>query len=207
MLNRSSSLPSLRWSRFLASSICVEVLVQFLLGEERRAVDALQLLVVLVALPVGAGDREQLERLDLRGVRHVRAAAEIDEVRPQRVFGEDLAGALRRSARTSSTRRRTCCSPSSLRRQNALVGEVALLDLPHLLLDLLQVLGRERRGRGRNRSRSRCRWAARCPAWSRDTVPARPRPAGARSSAGRPPAPRDPWRSGSAAWRPFRWAG
>ena len=72
-----------------------QVLVQFLLGEERRAVDALQLRVLLVALPIRAGDREQLERLDLLGGRHVRAAAEIDEVRPQRVFGKDVAGASR----------------------------------------------------------------------------------------------------------------
>ena len=47
----------------------LEVLVQVLLAEEGGAVDALQLLVVLVALPVGAGDGEQLERLDLRSVR------------------------------------------------------------------------------------------------------------------------------------------
>ena len=33
--------------------------------EERGAVDALELLVFLVALPVSAGDGEQLERLDL----------------------------------------------------------------------------------------------------------------------------------------------
>ena len=42
----------------------LEVFVQILLREERGAVDALQLLVVLVALPVRAGDGEQLERLD-----------------------------------------------------------------------------------------------------------------------------------------------
>ena len=39
----------------------LEVLVELLLREERRAVDALHLVVLLVALPVGAGDREQLE--------------------------------------------------------------------------------------------------------------------------------------------------
>ena len=72
----------------------LEVLFQVLLGEERGAVDALELLVLLVALPVGAGDREQLERLDLRGVRDVRPAAEIDELRAERVFRENLAGAL-----------------------------------------------------------------------------------------------------------------
>ena len=44
----------------------LQIGVELLLGEERGAVDALQLLVLLVALPVGAGDGEQLERLDLR---------------------------------------------------------------------------------------------------------------------------------------------
>src|ERR1039458_1883038 len=57
-----------------------EILVDLLLAEEGGAVDTLQLLVVLVAFPVGAGDGEQLERLDLGGRRHVRAAAEIDEM-------------------------------------------------------------------------------------------------------------------------------
>ena len=72
----------------------VEVLVEFFFGEPGRAVDALQLLVLLVALPVRAGDREQFERLDFRGVGNVRAAAEIDELRAERVFGEDIVGAF-----------------------------------------------------------------------------------------------------------------
>ena len=51
----------------------VEILVEILLRKEGGAVDALQLLVLLVAFPVGAGDGEQLERLDLGGRRNVRA--------------------------------------------------------------------------------------------------------------------------------------
>ncbi len=76
-----SSLPSLRWSRCLASSRRLEVLLELLLGEEGRAVDALELLVVLVALPVGAGDGEELEGagLDLARGGDVRPAAEVVE--------------------------------------------------------------------------------------------------------------------------------
>ncbi len=43
----------------------VEVLVQIFLAEERRAVDALHLVVLFIALPVGAGDGKQLESLQI----------------------------------------------------------------------------------------------------------------------------------------------
>ena len=42
-----------------------EILVELFVGEERGAVDALELLIVLVAFPIGAGDGKQLERFDL----------------------------------------------------------------------------------------------------------------------------------------------
>src|ERR1017187_4142087 len=71
-----------------------EVGVEILGGEEGGAVNALELLVVLVALPVGAGDTEQLEGLDLRGVGDMGAAAEIDEAGSEGVLGEDVAGLL-----------------------------------------------------------------------------------------------------------------
>ena len=58
----------------------LEVRVEIRLRVERRPVDAGQLLVVLVAAPVRAGDARQLERLDRLRVLQVRAAAEIDEV-------------------------------------------------------------------------------------------------------------------------------
>src|SRR2546430_2520475 len=57
----------------------LQILIQLLFRKERGTVDALQALALLVSLPVGAGDREQLESFDLRSGRHVRAAAEIDE--------------------------------------------------------------------------------------------------------------------------------
>ncbi len=75
---------------FQALQVCVLIL----LAEERRAVDALQLGIVLVAFPISAGDREQLERFESRGGRHVRTAAKIDEVRTERVLGENVVGAF-----------------------------------------------------------------------------------------------------------------
>jgi hypothetical protein len=47
----------------LACFELLEVLGEFLLGGEGGAVDALELLVLLVAAVVGAGDGEQLEGL------------------------------------------------------------------------------------------------------------------------------------------------
>ena len=63
-----------------------EVLVELLLGRPDRAVNALERWPLLVATPVGAGDREQLERADLAGRRHMRALAQVDE-RPVLVHG------------------------------------------------------------------------------------------------------------------------
>ena len=58
----------------------LEVGVEVLRVEEGCAVDALELLVLLVAEPVGAGDGGDLERLDAAGGGDVRAAAEVGEV-------------------------------------------------------------------------------------------------------------------------------
>jgi hypothetical protein len=57
-----------------------DVLVELLLGEPGRAVDALEHRPVLVAPPVRAGRGQELERLDVAGRRDVRASAEIHEV-------------------------------------------------------------------------------------------------------------------------------
>src|SRR5207247_739026 len=72
----------------------LEVVLEILRGKEGGTVNALQLLVFLAAFPISAGDGEQFESLDFRSVRHVGAAAEVDEVRPESVFGEYFAGAL-----------------------------------------------------------------------------------------------------------------
>ena len=58
----------------------LQVGFEFVLLEERGAVEPLQLGVVGVPLPVRAGDREELERLDAAGVGNVRSAAEVDEL-------------------------------------------------------------------------------------------------------------------------------
>ena len=58
----------------------LEVLGEVLLGKEGGAVDAGQHLAVLVAAPVGTGDRVQLHGLDAPGRRRVRPAAEVLEV-------------------------------------------------------------------------------------------------------------------------------
>src|SRR3984893_18817504 len=85
----------------------VKVCVEFFLGEEARGIDALELRIAFVALPVGAGDAHQLKSLNALGRRDVRAAAEVDEFaggveRDHRVFSlffnklalEDLIGLL-----------------------------------------------------------------------------------------------------------------
>ena len=56
-----------------------QVLLQLLLGVEGGAVDAREHLAARITAPVGAGDRQQLERLDALGGRRVRAAAEVRE--------------------------------------------------------------------------------------------------------------------------------
>ena len=56
-----------------------EMRVQLLLLEEGGSVNALQHLPLRVAAPIRAGRVRQLEVLEARRVRHVRAAAQIDE--------------------------------------------------------------------------------------------------------------------------------
>src|SRR5437879_13799089 len=58
----------------------LEVGVQIGLVVEGRAIDPRQLLVVLVASPVGAGEPGQLDRLDRLRVLEMRAAAEVGEI-------------------------------------------------------------------------------------------------------------------------------
>ena len=71
----------------------VQVLLQLVLRRPRRAVDALQHLVLRVAAPVRAGDLHQLEVLELARARHVRAAAEVFE-RALAVERDVLAGGI-----------------------------------------------------------------------------------------------------------------
>ncbi len=57
-----------------------EISLEFVLLEECGAVEALKLTIRRVSFPIGAGDCQQLERLDSPGVGNVRAAAQIDEL-------------------------------------------------------------------------------------------------------------------------------
>src|SRR5947209_11767631 len=61
-------------ARFLEA---LEVRVEIGLGVERRSVDARQLLVLLVASPVGTCEAGELDRFDRLGVLEVRAAAKV----------------------------------------------------------------------------------------------------------------------------------
>src|SRR5712692_4690636 len=56
-----------------------QVLIEFLLREPRRAVDALQHGVILVAAPVCTSYAHQLERADLAGIFDVRAATQVQK--------------------------------------------------------------------------------------------------------------------------------
>ena len=57
-----------------------EVVVEFLFGFERRAVNALKLRICFVAFVVHAGDACEFERADVSRAHHVRPRAEIDEI-------------------------------------------------------------------------------------------------------------------------------
>ena len=86
----------------------------------------------------------------------------------------------------------------------ALIRKIARLDLPHPLLDLFEILRRERIARAESRNRNRIRWADRCRAWFPETIRAPPPPADARSNADTLPAPRDFWSSEFRASRRIR---
>ena len=58
----------------------LEVRVEILLVEERRAVDPRELLVLLVPAPIRTRQRRELHGLDRRGVLEVRALAEVGEL-------------------------------------------------------------------------------------------------------------------------------
>src|SRR5690606_24064000 len=119
-----------------------EVLLKVLLREPRRSVDALQHLAPLVPAPVGARRGEQLEVLDVAGGGDVRPAAEIEE-RPVAVDGDDLViphflEPLELQRVVGEQLPRLLLGDDA-----ALERVVAPYDLPHPLLDFLELLGRE----------------------------------------------------------------
>ena len=143
----------------------LQVGVLRLLRLPRRAVDALQLRVVLVAAPVGRRGAQHLERRDVPGGRDVRAAA---QVAPHALAGVGVRRCRRWSSSPAPTSMISLPSSASLlplrstssslngspasssraasseaysRRDEPLLG---LDDLAHRLLERLEVLGRER---------------------------------------------------------------
>lgn len=140
----------------------VQVLLQLVLGRPGGAVDALEHGVLLAAAPVGGRVAHQLERRDEAGGGQVRTAAEVLPAQlaglgVQVVVDRQLAGAdldVR-----AVVRRRRALEADQLQLVR-LVGQLLtgglvrhdpagellapLLDLLHLLLDGLEVLGRER---------------------------------------------------------------
>ena len=155
----------MRWSRRSASSSRCRCASSASLRLPGGAVDALQLLVLLVAAPVRRGRAHQLERRDPLGGRQVRPAAEVlprqRAVAPEVVVDGELGAAdlgrrrprLRRSALGAleadqlelvrlgrELGSRASSSVTGRRRE-----PLALLDdLAHPRLDLLEVLGVER---------------------------------------------------------------
>ena len=120
----------------------MHVRVEVLFLEPRRAVDALQHLAPLVAAPIGARGRHQLEMLEIRRVRDVRAAAKIDE-RPVRVGRDHLVVAQFGQALELERVIRKDLLGLGARDLLPHERELLLRDLGHLLLELFQVFGRE----------------------------------------------------------------
>ena len=121
------------------------VLVELGLARTRRCRKPLQLLARGVPLPIGAGDRQQLERADRAGAGNVRAAAEVDELalaieRQRGVVGQAFLNVLdlERLAQVAAQRQRLVA-----RLFQSLERFVGLDDLGHLGLDLGKVLFRQ----------------------------------------------------------------
>ena len=181
---RSSCEPSRRWSR-RAPPRAGRGRVQVGLRVERGAVDPRQLLVVLVAAPVRAGEAGELHRLDRLRVLEVRAAAEVGELALRVEADRPLGGVDELDLVRLALGSKRCPASSA-----SISSRAPLAALGRSPADL-----RPRSARGpprgsargtRSRSRSRSRSAGR----SRSSLPgraaARPRRAGARSSGAAP---------------------
>ena len=124
-----------------------EVRGQIFLGSEGRSVHALKLLVVLVATPIGTGERQHLESLDLPGALDVRTCAHVYEIP---VLKERDLLALGNAANDldlvalalALEHRQRLLARDNLAHERQVLRD----DLGHLGLDALDVLGRERLG-------------------------------------------------------------
>src|SRR6185312_546327 len=127
---------------FLRLFETMQILVELFFGEPGGAVDALQLFVLFIALPIRAGDRKQFECLDPGRIGQVRPTAEVDEIRAKRVFGEDAVRALFNELNLHRLIHLLVLLDSGLLlHEPALIGQVLRLQFPHLLLDFFEVLG------------------------------------------------------------------
>ena len=122
----------------------VQVCVEVFLLEPGGRVDALQHLAALVAAPVRAGGVQQLEMLEIRSIRDVRSLAEVGE-RPVGVRRDDLVGSLEvREPLELERIVHKALLRLGLRHFLAHERQLLLGDLPHFLLERLEILGRER---------------------------------------------------------------
>ena len=116
-------------------------------GRKRRAIDALQHFVALVAEPVRSRDVGELERLDAPGALEMRSAAQVEE-RAVAVIGH--LGAGRDLGKKMELVLLSCRLEALLgflaRRLRVLEGLVRGHDLAHPRLDPLEVFGGERLG-------------------------------------------------------------
>ncbi len=126
-----------------------QILLQLLVGEEGRAVDALHRLVARVALPVGVRRGQQLEGLQLARGWDVRSDAEIDEglLVLDRVAGDVrlsfglLLDQLHLQRLASGAEELLRLVP---RPHLSLEGQILIRELPHPLLDGVEILRHER---------------------------------------------------------------
>ncbi len=122
-----------------------QVVLELLLRREDGAVDPLHLRAVLVALPVGPGDREELDVLEESGRRDVGAEAEVGE----RALPVDGHGRVALLADELDLERLALLleHPDGLvlGEDEPLDGDVGPGQLLHALFDGLEVLGREGR--------------------------------------------------------------
>ena len=114
-----------------------EVGVEIFLRKPGRAVEPLELGVVGVPLPIGAGDACELEGADAAGARHVRPATEIDKLplpveRQRGKLGEARLDVLCLEGLVEAGDDLHCLLPRHLDPLERLVGGD---DLPHLLFD------------------------------------------------------------------------
>ena len=126
-----------------------EVILEVFLREERGSVHALHWLIARVAFPIRVRRREQLERLQLSGGRHVRANTEVDErlLVLDRVAG-DLALTLGLLLDQLDLERFAATGEETLgllaRPHLPLEDQILIRELAHLVLDRLEILGHER---------------------------------------------------------------